>query len=195
MLGDPLGGLVGAVAGAAVVAVVAGVALAWWVHRLVQRELRRGRIWWQRATLRVRAAVAPPGTRREVARLRLELDENLRQTERLLRHRVAAHSLPGALTVLLPRLDMLAADLDERLALWETEPDLALLHEALPALRERVGSLVAQSVRVRSSALRFIDESDSLTRRAAESDLRTQLDGLDAGLEAIRRLDRADGTG
>ncbi len=178
-----VGGLVGALT---VILVLAG--LAWWTWRRVKRRVMHGRLVWERGVLRVRAAVLPRGPRREIIRMRLALQDNLAQTQRVLSHRVAADGMPGALSDLLPRLEHLATGLDEQLRLWQTEPDLTLVLDALPELRQRGDAIISHAVTLRATALRYIDDADRLTRTTAEDDLRDQLAGLEAGLTAIRRL-------
>lgn len=176
-------GLIGALIA---VLVVGGVA--WWSWRRVKRRYMRARWLWERGSLRVRALVTPLGPRREIARMRLAVQDNLAQTQRVLSHQAATEGMPGGLRDLLPRLAHLATGLDEQLRLWQTEPDQTLVLEALPELRQRGDTIISHAVTLRVNALRFIDEADRLTRTAAEEDLRDQLSGLEAGLTAIRRL-------
>jgi hypothetical protein len=178
-----IGGLVGAL-----VALLLIGGLAWWSWRRVRRRVRRAQWLWERGILRVRATVLPHGPRREIVRMRLAIQDNLAQTQRVLSHRAALDGMPDALSDMLPRLERLAAGLDEQLRLWETEPDPALVLEALPELRDRGDTIISHAVTLRATALRFIDEADRLTRATAEASLRDQLNGLEAGLSAIRRL-------
>jgi hypothetical protein len=96
--------------------------------------------------------------------------------------------MPGVLSDVLPRLEHLATGLDEQLRLWQTEPDPALVLDALPELRQRGDTIISHAVTLRATALRLIDDAERLTRSAAEEDVRDQLTGLEAGLTAIRRL-------
>jgi hypothetical protein len=178
-VGTVVGTLVGLLA-------LAGVA--WWCWRHIDRRVQRGRWWWQRGVLRVRAVVLPIGPRREIVRMRLAVHDNVAQTQRVLRHRAAIDGMPRAQRDLLPRLEHVAAGLDAQLRLWQTEPDRTLVLGALPALRERGDAIIAHAVSLRVNALPLIDEADRLSRAAAEDDLRDQLTGLDARPLAIRRL-------
>jgi hypothetical protein len=178
-----IGGLVGAL-----VALLLIGGLAWWAWRRVKRRVRRAQWLWERGLLRARATVLPRGPRREIVRMRLAIQDNLAQTQRVLSHRAAVDGMPGGVSDLLPRLEHLATGLDEQLRLWETEPDLTLVLDALPELRRRGDTIISHAVTLRATALRRIDEADRLTRSAAEEDLRNQLMGLEAGLGAIRRL-------
>lgn len=136
----------------------------------------------------LRAATSPWDPRGEISRMRLDLDENLRQTERLLGDRGVAAALPGALIDLLPRLRGVAAELDHQLILWEGEPDPGLVRSALPQLSRRVRGVVSDALRMRGSALQLIDEVSRGTREAAEADIRHGLQALDDALASIRQL-------
>jgi hypothetical protein len=120
--------------------------------------------------------------------MRLALHDNLAQTQRVLSHRATTAGMPSEPGDLLPQLENLAAGLDEQLKLWETEPDLTLVLDALPELRLRGETIISHAVTLRGIALRFMDESERLARTVAEEDLRDQLAGLEAGLVAIRQL-------
>jgi hypothetical protein len=188
MIADFSAGMaLGAAAGGLVVLLAVG-GLVWWSWRSVTRRIQRGRWFWQRGVLRVSAVVLPMGPRREIARMRLSLHDNVAQTQRVLNHRAAVGGLPRNLRGLLPQLEQVAAGLDAQLRLWQTEPDLTLVRGALPALLERGDTIIAHAVTLRASALPLIDEADRLSRVAAEDDLRSQLEGLDAGLVATARL-------
>jgi len=178
-----VGGLVGLLV---VLLVLAG--LVWWLWRRVKRRVRRGQLLWESGVLRARAAITPIGPRREIRRMRLALQDNLAQTQRVLGSRAASVGMPGGLSEMLPRLQHLAAGLDAQLRLWETEPDSTLMLEALPDLRQRGDTIISHVVSLRATALQCIDEADRLTRTAAEEDVRNQLSGLEAGLAAIRQL-------
>ena len=178
-----IGGLVGAL-----VALLLIGGLAWWSWRRIKRRVRRAQSLWARGVLRVRATVLPRGSRREIVRMRLAIHDNLAQTQRVLGHRAALDGMPGALSDLLPRLEHLAIGLDEQLRLWETEPDPTLVLDALPELRHRGDTIISHAVSLRATALRLIDEADRLTRTATEEEFRDPVTGLEAGLNAIRRL-------
>ncbi len=185
---DAIGGIVtGVVIIAAVLALAAGVGT-WLVWRSARRRVERWRGLWRRGALRFRSTASPWSSRGELARLRWRLLENLEKTERLLGDGVIARSLPHSLPALLPQLQRLAIALDSQLSLWEAEPDAELVQRALPALRQRVHAVVASATRMRATALDLVDEAGRLSREAAEADLRQGLNGLEAGLEAIRRL-------
>jgi hypothetical protein len=188
VIADFLTGLsIGGVAGAFVV--LLGLAgLAWWFWRSVKRRIQRARWFLQRGVLHVRAVVLPMGPRREIARMRLSLHDNVAQTQRVLSHRAAIDNLPRNLRDLLPQLELVAARLDAQLRLWQTEPDLALVRGALPGLLDRGDTIIAHAVALRASALPLIDEADQLSRSAAEDDLRGQLQRLDAGFGTTARL-------
>ena len=182
------GATVALVLAAVAVVVVVGAATLWWAMRVTRREVERGRRLWQRSALRLRAATSPWDPRAEISRMRLDLDENLRQTERLLGDRGVAAALPAALIELLPRLRSVAAELDRQLVLWEGEPDAGLVRSALPQLSRRVRGVVSDALRMRSSALQLIDEASRGTREAAEADVRHGLQALDDALASIRQL-------
>ncbi len=169
-IASAVGGLVGLV-------VVAG--LAWWAWTSMRRRTERGEWFWQRAILRVKALVVP-GPRGDVVRIRLAVHDNVSQTQRVLSHRPRAQCVPGELRDLLPRLKQVAAGLDDQLRLWQTEPNRRLVLDALPGLRERADTVVAQAVSLRATAMPHIEEADRLSRIAAEEELRSQLHGLDA---------------
>jgi hypothetical protein len=179
--------VVGFVVVAALLVLVAGAGT-WWAWRTAKRRVTRWRGMWQRGALRLRAAGSPWGPRGELAGLRWTLLDNLEQTERLLSEAMTAALLPRSLPALLPQLQRLATDLDAQLRLWEVEPDPYRLGRALPDLRDRVQSVVTSATRMRATALELVDEAGRLSREAAEADLRQGLSGLEAGLEAIRRL-------
>ncbi len=170
------------------VVVVASAGTLWWAWRATRRQVERGRRLWQRSALQLRAATSPWDPRGEISRMRLDLDENLRQTERLLGDRGVAAALPGALIDLLPRLRGVAAELDHQLVLWEGEPDPGLVRSALPQLSRRVRGVVSDALRMRGSALQLIDEASRGTREAAEADIRHGLQALDDALASIRQL-------
>lgn len=167
---------------------VIGAGMTWWAWRLARRQVERGRRLWQRSALRVRAATSPWDPRGAIARMRVDLDENLRQTERLLGDRDVAGALPATLVELLPRLRSVAAELDHQLLLWEGEPDSGLLQAALPQLSERVGGVVSDALRMRRSALQLVEEAGRPVREAAEADVRHGLQALDDALASIRQL-------
>lgn len=179
MTADVSAGLViGAAVGIVLVLlIVAGAA--WWSWRYIRRQVRHGLLLWQRGALRARGVLPRRGPRRDVARMRLTLQDNLRQTERLLDHHAARDAMPDALVDLLPSLERIADGLDAQLRLWETEPNIGLMVRALPALHERVDTIAAQSVAIRASALRYIDEADRLAHADVELDFRAKLEGLE----------------
>jgi hypothetical protein len=185
LTGDVSPGLT--VAGGIVGLLVVG-GIVWWSWRFVKRRVNRGHWLWQRALLRVRAVVLPIGPRREIVSMRLALHDNLAQTQRVLRLRAARDAIPRSLTDLLPPLERLIAGLDAELQLWQTEPDAALVLDAVPELRDRGHTLIEQAVAVRTGALRALDDADRLTRRPAEEELRDQLEGSHGKALPIPRL-------
>jgi hypothetical protein len=187
MVADALGELLVGVIVAAGALLLVGVG-SWWVWRSATRRVARWRTLWRRGVLRLRAASSPWAPRGELAALRWTLLENLEQTERLVSGGALAAAIPRSLPALLPQLRHLAAELDAQLNLWDHEPDPAMLRQALPILRDRVQGVVAAATRMRATALDLADEAGRPSREAAEADLRQGLEGLEAGLEAIRRL-------
>lgn len=174
------------VAGVVTPLVVGGVA--WWSWRYAKRGVNRGQWRLERAGLRLRSVVLPMGSRREIVKMRLALHDNLAQTQRVLRQPVARDAVPGSTRDLLPPLERLAAGLDGQLRLWQSEPDAALVLDALPELRERCRTLIGQALAVRTSALQALHDTDPLARGAAEEHLRSRVEGLNSQPPAMPQL-------
>jgi hypothetical protein len=178
---------VGTVAGGGVgLLVLAGAA--WWSWRLIKRRINRGQWRWERAGLRLRALVLPTGPRREIVKMRLAVHDNLSQTQRVLRQPGARDSVPASLRELLPPLERLAGGLDGQLRLWQTEPNVNLVLDALPELRERGHTLIGQALAVRTSALQVLHDSDHLARGSAEDFLQIRVEALNLEVPAIPPL-------
>jgi hypothetical protein len=175
---------VGTVAGGVVgLFVLAGTA--WWSWGFIKRRVNRGQWRWERAGLRLRALVLPTGPRREIVKMRLAVHDNLAQTQRVLRQPGARDAVPASLRELLPPLERLAAGLDGQLRLWQTEPNVNLVLEALPELRERGHTLIGQALAVRTSALQVLQDADHLARGSAEDFLQTRVEALNLEVPAI----------
>jgi hypothetical protein len=154
-------------------------AVAWWGWRFLRLR--------QRGMLRLRAMLTP-GLRGDVMRVRIRLHDNVTQTHRVLRHPAAVSGMPAETRALLTSLKQLAAGLDDQLRLWQTEPDRALVAGAFPPLRDRAETLIAQAVALRLRAIPHIEETDRLSRMAAEEELRRQLTSMEAERVAPARL-------
>lgn len=172
---------------AALLGLVILAAVAWWGWRFIRLRTQRGGWFWQRAILRMRAVVTP-GPRGDVIRTRVRLHDNVAQTHRVVRHRAAVTGMSAEVRALLPSLEQLAAGLDDQLRLWQSEPNRKLVADALPPLRDRAETLIAQAVALRMNAIPLIEEADRRSRIAAEEELRRQLNGVEARRVETARL-------
>ncbi|MDQ6847290.1 MAG: hypothetical protein M3019_06870 [Candidatus Dormibacteraeota bacterium] len=191
LTGDLFTGLsVGAVAGG-VVGLLVLAAAAWWSWRFMKRRINRGQWRWERTVLRARALVMPTGPRREIVKMRLAVHDNVAQTQRVLRQPGAKGSVPASIRELLPPMERLAAGLDGQLRLWQTEPNIELVLEALPELRERGRTLIGQALGMRTSALQVIQDADRLARGPAEEFLQRRVEALNLEVPASSQLRRS----
>lgn len=154
----------------------------------MKRRINRGQWRWERTVLRVRALVIPSGPRREIVKMRLAVHDNLAQTQRVLRQPGAKDAVPASVRELLPPLERLAAGLDRELRLWQTEPNVDLVLDALPELRERGRTLIGQALGMLTNALQVIHQGDRLARGPAEEFLQTRVDALNLDVPAIPQL-------
>jgi hypothetical protein len=191
--GDLFTGLsVGTVAGG-VVGLIVLAGASWWSWRFMKRRINRGHWRWERTVLRARALVMPTGPRREIVKMRLAVHDNLAQTQRVLRQPGAKDAVSAPVRELLPPMEGLAAGLDRELRLWQTEPNVDLVLEALPELRERGHTLIGQALEMRTSALQVIHDADRLVRGAAEEFLQTGVEALNLEAPASPQLRRSGG--
>jgi hypothetical protein len=154
---------------------------------LMWRRIRRSHLV-ERGLLQARAATLPAGPQRDIAEMRLAVNDNLTQTARVLgtlRSDLAGSQL---LTDLLRRLRQTATALDTHLRLLSTEPDQRFLAAMLPSLRQRTGTIQRDTLRLRQTGLRLLSEEDLLRRSLLEQDLRDSVEGLEAGLAEVRAL-------
>jgi hypothetical protein len=154
---------------------------------LIWRRIRRSHLV-ERGLLQARAVTLPAGPQRDIAEMRLALNDNLTQTARVLGTLRADLAGSQLLTDLLRRLRQTATALDTHLRLLSTEPDQRFLAAMLPSLRQRTGTIQRDTLRLRQTGLRLLSEEDLLRRSLLEQDLRDSVEGLEAGLAEVRAL-------
>lgn len=162
-----------------VLVAVLGV-VGWRVARLVRASPARARL--QRGALTLRAAALPAGPRREVARLRASLHDNLTHTAHVLA--AAPGGSGGPLGDLLAQLHAAAAQFDRQLRILADEPAEDYLTETLPALAARVAQFNDNTLSLRRSAVELTEDPD--IQRRAEQDLRDRITGLAQGIRELQ---------
>lgn len=154
---------------------------------LIWRRIRRSGLV-ERGLLQARAVTLPAGPQREIAEMRLALNDNLTQTARVLGNLRSDMAGSQMLTDLLRRLRQATTALDTHLRLLATEPDQRFLATMLPSLRRRTETIQSDMRRLRHTGLRLLSEDDLLQRSLLEQDLRDSVEGLEAGLAEVRAL-------
>jgi hypothetical protein len=162
--------------------VVAGVA-AWRLWRLARRRLRASP-----AVRAVQAWTAPPGPRRQVARLRRELAEAARATPQALAVVRAAGAPVGDLPHLAGRLQRLAGTLDAELRLLAAEPDPAELARVLPAAAGRVADVTRVARTIRRAASASLGAGTAAELLPLQAAVGREVAALDAGLDRLLQL-------
>jgi hypothetical protein len=102
------------------------------------------------ASLRIRARLST-GPRREVLKLRVRLKENIDSGQAAIDLAVRTDGLRGELPRLFRRLKSEGATLEAQLRLLESESDVAVLADVLPAARDRVDQVAHLVRRLRSA--------------------------------------------
>ena len=166
-----------------------GVALAvvWRVVRWVRRSPRL-----RRRVRSVQALTTPPGTRRQVACLRRDLNAAALATGEAVTVVKAAGGTVGDLPQLARRLGRVAATLDAELRLLAGEPDPAELARVLPAARARVADVARVALTIRRAASAGLGADTAAELAPLEAEVEREVLALDAGVDRLLAL--ASGT-
>jgi hypothetical protein len=141
-----------------------------------------------RGLLQLKAQGLPPGPGRELATLRLSLEQATDYTARSVALAQQAGRPVGDLPALTRRLLGVRSALDGELALLEREPDPARLRTVLPAARARTEEVTAAATRIRN-ALGQVEAADTGAEMAAlTDDVATEVNALQAGVTSLRGL-------
>jgi hypothetical protein len=151
------------------------------------RRARRARLW-DRTVLTFRANGAASAPRRELARLRLDLDKSIRSARSALDALDATSWPRGDLPALVNRLQRTSALLDAQMALMQSENNEVVLSEFLPPARARVSELMGAVRHVRQAALVVMggEMEDDLHRLT--QDVEREVQALQAGVNALQLL-------
>lgn len=156
---------------------------AWVIARRVRRSVVVGR-----GLLQLKAQGLPPGPGRELATLRLSLEQATDYTARSVALAQQAGRPVGDLPALTRRLLGVRSALDGELALLEREPDPARLRTVLPAARARTEEVTAAATRIRNT-LGQVEAADTGAEMAAlTDDVATEVNALQAGVTSLRGL-------
>lgn len=162
---------------------------------LAWRAVRKRRLM-DRGLLHWRAAALPDGPSRRVALLRLQLQESMTQTRRVMAAMEPAGASGvnplGELPDLAGRLRQSAGHLDAQLGLLEREPDPDYIESLLPEFDNQVRSVEQAALQLRAGALGTAATTDDLARRQVETDLADELAGLEAGVAYLRGAPRPE---
>jgi hypothetical protein len=177
---------------AAVVLILTCGVAGWLGYRRLRRNPRL-----RRQVLLLQAEYASPGLRRDVAALRLRLQEAIAGTQRVV---TAAGSGPGPagdLASLIRRISRIGAELDAELRLLAGEPDDAVLQTLLPPVRTRVEELLKVASTVRQGAIETQTGAAESELIGIAADAEQEVEALQSGVDALRQLsagERAGGT-
>ncbi len=154
---------------------------------VITRRLRRSAVV-GRGLLQLKAQGLPPGPGRELATLRLSLEQATDYTARSVALAQQAGRPVGDLPALTRRLLGVRSALDGELALLEREPDPARLRTVLPAARARTEEVTAAATRIRN-ALGQVEAADTgVDMDALTADVSTEVNALQAGVASLRGL-------
>ncbi len=168
----------------AVLVLVLIAAITGWV---IVRRLRRSGVF-GRGLLQLRAQGLPAGPGRELAALRLSLEQATDYTAKSVALAQQAGRPVGDLPALTRRLLGVRSALDGELALLEREPDPARLRTVLPAARARTEEVTAAATRIRN-ALGQVEAADTgADMDALTADVSTEVNALQAGVASLRGL-------
>ena len=139
------------------------------------------------APLRMRARLSH-GSRREVLKLRVRLNETLDSGQAAMDLAVRSEGPRGELPRLFRRLRVESAGLETQLRLLESETDGDVLAEALPTARARVDDVTGLVRRLRSAVASGLGglSDDSLT--ALRSDVDREITAVRAGMDELHEL-------
>ncbi len=139
------------------------------------------------APLRMRARLSH-GSRREVLKLRVRLNETLESGQAAMDLAVRSEGPRGELPRLFRRLRVESAGLESQLRLLESETDGEVLAEALPTARARVDDVTGLVRRLRSAVASGLGglSDDSLT--ALRSDVDREITAVRAGMDELHEL-------
>jgi hypothetical protein len=169
--------------------VVAGLALAavWRVARWLRHSRRL-----RRRVRTVQALTAPPGPRRQVARLRRELCAAAHATVEAVAVVRSAGGTVGDLPHLVRRLDRVAGTLDAELRLLAGEPDQAELARVLPAARARVADVTRVARAIRRAASAGLGAATAAELAPLQAEVEREVAALDAGVDRLLALAAGD---
>jgi|GEM_PF-4406019 len=167
------------------VLLVVALILGWIVVRRVRRNpnIRR----WM-GELRTKAQ--PPGPMREIAELRTRLQQSRTRAHNAVGQAEESgtwRSAPADLPTLARRLDDSAADLDERIAHYEAQPEHRI-REALPELHKQVGMLEKSEGSLHRGLELASLPSDTASIEQLQHDMNDEVYALEAYREAYRDL-------
>lgn len=167
------------------IVVVSNVALVV-VVRGVYKRIRRN-LALNGAALRVRAGLSR-GPQRDVLKLRVRLTETLASGQAAIDLAVRSDGPRGELPQLFRRLTSEGARLESQLRLLESENDVAVLAETLPAARHRVDEVAQLVRRLRTAVGSGLGDlsDDSLTGLRADVD--REVTALRAGMQELHEL-------
>jgi hypothetical protein len=162
-----------------------GIALAavWRVARWLRRSRRL-----RRRVRTVQALAAPPGPRRQVARLRRELCAAAHATGEAVAVVRSAGGTVGDLPQLVRRLDRVAGTLDAELRLLAGEPDQAELARLLPAASARVADVTRVARGIRRAASAGLGAATAVELRPLQVEVEREVAALDAGVDRLLAL-------
>lgn len=154
---------------------------------LAYRRLRRSGLV-GRTVLELQAGLGTPGPRRQLAQLRLQLQEAISSTSAAIDALEASHRPQRELALLTRQLTPVAAILDTQLRLLQEETDAELLQEYLEPARASVMELVRTAQHIRQVVYAILEGEAEGTLTLTMSDVEREVLALQAGVEALRRL-------
>lgn len=151
------------------------------VRRTVRRAGRRiGSLGaWRWRLLELRSSVQPPGPRRDAARLRCQLDAELRATADMLQRAPQGLIFRADATALLGELGSAAAELDAELAAIERFLDSRQQQAALATISGQVDELIETTYTARQTILRTAAEDRIRQLSALREHVAVQATALD----------------
>lgn len=141
-----------------------------------------------RAKLMLLEQYGTPGPRRNLARLRLRLEEAVQGAHRAVASLDASGGPRGELASLAHRLETAAHALDAQLRFLQSERDDATLRDLLRLARDRVEELEAIVQRIRTAVFASLNGEMDTTITELTTDVDREVLALQAGVDALRAM-------
>ena len=180
-------GLVLAILGALLIIVLVAIVLGLLVYRRARRDGR-----WGPLVLALQLESAPPGPRREVLKLRMQLQRALARARRAVAASVSEGSR-SEIDDLCERALRTGAIIDRQLRILQTETDVSAVRDGLRDARLRVDELDAVANRISEAARTTLASSMDGSLDELRGDADRELEALRAGVDALDRLDSGAG--